>query len=74
MASIAQPIFSKETGQIFVSNEKSHEVVVFNKDFDVVKRIQTSRRPRDMEFNKDRSEIYVACGDDDVNDIIDIET
>src|SRR6185436_11789957 len=31
-----------------------------------------SRRPRDMHFSADRSKLYVACGDDDVIDIIDV--
>ncbi len=36
------------TGLIFVSNEKSHEVVVLDASYQIVKRIETSRRPRDM--------------------------
>ncbi len=63
---------AEDTGRIFVSNEKSHEVIVFNKDFDIIKKIPTSRRPRDMEFNKERTLLFVACGDDDIIDIIDL--
>ena len=38
----------------------------------IVKDIKTSRRPRDMHFNDDHSLLYVACGDDDVIDVIDV--
>lgn len=62
------------TGLIFVSNEKSHEVVVLDANYQIVKRIETSRRPRDMHFNADKTLLYVACGDDDVIDVIDVAT
>ena len=62
------------TGLIFVSNEKSHEVVVLDPTYQIVKRIETSRRPRDMHFNADKTLLYVACGDDDVIDVIDVAT
>ena len=38
----------------------------------MVKDIKTSQRPRDMQFNADRSRLYVACGDDDVIEIVDV--
>ena len=38
----------------------------------MVKDIKTARRPRDMHFNADHSKLYVACGDDDVIDIMDV--
>ncbi|MFO1185412.1 MAG: PQQ-dependent catabolism-associated beta-propeller protein [Bauldia sp.] len=61
------------TGQIFVSNEASHEVIVYSpRDYAIVKRIKTSRRPRDMHFNNAHTHLYVACGDDDVIDVIDL--
>ncbi|MGB3024407.1 PQQ-dependent catabolism-associated beta-propeller protein, partial [Paradevosia shaoguanensis] len=44
-----------------------------DKDYNVIKRIKTSRRPRDMHFNADRTLLYVACGDDDAIDVIDVE-
>src|SRR3569832_1761903 len=62
------------TGQIFVSTEKGNEVVVLDPSFTVIKRIATSRRPRDMHFTADHSQIFVACGDDDAIDIIDVGT
>ena len=60
------------TGNIFVSTEKGNEVVVLDKDYNVINRIATSRRPRDMHFTKDRQFLYVACGDDDAIDVIDV--
>jgi PQQ-dependent catabolism-associated beta-propeller protein len=65
---------ARGTGLIFVSTEKGHEVVVFSPEFEEVKRIATSERPRDMHFNAARTHLYVACGDDDVIDVIDIAT
>src|SRR5713101_1735763 len=42
------------------------------KTYRVVKDIKVSRRPRDMHFSADHSRLYVACGDDDVIDILDV--
>src|SRR6476620_9394138 len=64
---------AKDTGLIFVSNEKTNNLIVIDpKTYQVVKDIKVSRRPRDMHFNADHSKLYVACGDDDVIDIIDV--
>ncbi len=69
---MAAPAFAKGTGLIFVSNEKSNEVIVFDQNFNKVKSIPTSHRPRDMHFNADHTLLYVACGDDDTIDVIDV--
>src|SRR5262249_61670234 len=64
---------AKDTGLILVSNEKTNNLIVLDpKTYQVVKDIKVSRRPRDMHFSADRSKLYVACGDDDVIDIIDV--
>lgn len=68
----ATPAVAAGTGLIFVSNEKSDEVIVFDSTFSQVKSIPTSRRPRDMHFNRDHTLLYVACGDDDTIDVIDV--
>ena len=61
------------TGLIFVSNEKTNNLIVLDpKTFAVVKDLKVSRRPRDMHFNADHTLLYVACGDDDVIDVIDV--
>lgn len=70
----ALPAWAAGTGLIFVSTEKGNQVVVLDQDHNIVKRIETSRRPRDMHFNADKSLLYVACGDDDVIDVIDVAT
>lgn len=71
---LAFPALAKGTGLIFVSLERGNQVVVLNPDLSVMKKIDTSRRPRDMRFNADRTRLYVACGDDDVIDVIDVAT
>ena len=64
---------AKDTGLIFVSNEKTNNLIVLDpKGYQIVKDIKVSRRPRDMHFSADHSKLYVACGDDDVIDIIDV--
>ena len=67
------PPRAKDTGLIFVSNEKSNNLIVLDpKTYKVVKDIKVSRRPRDMHFSADHTKLYVACGDDDVIDILDV--
>jgi PQQ-dependent catabolism-associated beta-propeller protein len=64
---------ARKTGFIFVSNEKTNNLLVIDpRTYQVVKDIRTSRRPRDMHFSADHDKLYVACGDDDVIDIIDV--
>jgi len=64
---------AKDTGLIFVSNEKTNNLIIIDpKTYQVVKDLKISRRPRDMHFNADHTRLYVACGDDDVIDIIDV--
>ena len=60
-----------ETGMIFVTNEKGHSVTVLDPEtYEVIKTVETSRRPRDLRFNADHTLLYVACGDDDVIDVM----
>src|SRR5262249_36619361 len=67
------PAPAKNTGLIFVSNEKTNNLIVLDpKTYQVVKDIKVSRRPRDMHFSADHDKLYVACGDDDVIDILDV--
>lgn len=73
-ASIAFPVSGAGTGYVFVSHEQSNTVVVLDpaNDHEIVAEIETSRRPRDMQFDSDHKLLYVACGDDDVIDVIDV--
>ena len=64
---------AKDTGLIFVSNEKTNNPIVLDpRTHKVVKDIKTSRARATMQFNADRSRLYVACGDDDVIEIVDV--
>jgi PQQ-dependent catabolism-associated beta-propeller protein len=69
------PAAAAGTGYVFVSNERSNDISVLDgTTYALVKAIPTSRRPRDMQFNADKTLLYVACGDDDVIDVIDVAT
>jgi PQQ-dependent catabolism-associated beta-propeller protein len=67
---------AKGTGYVFVSNEKTNNIAVIDprQDYGIIKWIDTSHRPRDMQFRDDHKQLLVACGDDDVIDVIDVET
>jgi YVTN family beta-propeller protein len=67
---------AKGTGYVFVSNEKTNNIAVIDpkQDYKVIRWIPTSHRPRDMKFGHNRRLLYVACGDDDVIDVIDVAT
>ena len=73
VAALCSAGWAKDTGLVFVSNEKTNNIIVIDpKTNKLVKDLKTSRRPRDMHFSADHSKLYVACGDDDVIDIIDV--
>ena len=64
---------AKGTGYLFVSSEKDHMVTVLDGNtYNVIANIQTAARPRHLVFTPDRSQIYVACGDGNAIDIIDV--
>ena len=65
---------AKGTGYVFVSHEKTNNIAVIDpqQDYRTIQWIPTSHRPRDMKFGDDRRLLYVACGDDDVIDVIDV--
>ena len=67
---------AKGTGYVFVSHEKTNNIAVIDpkQGYRIIKWIDTSHRPRDMNFRNDRSQLLVACGDDDVIDVIDVAT
>lgn len=66
--------WAQGTGNIFVSLERANEVVVLSPAHEIISRIETARRPRDMHFNDDHTLLYVAAGDDDVIEVIDVAT
>ncbi len=67
---------ARGTGYVFVSNEKTNNIAVLDprQDYKIIKWIATSQRPRNMKFVDDRRLLYVACGDDEVIDVIDVAT
>ena len=67
---------AKETGYVFVSNERTNNITVIDPGHEhrIIKWIQTSRRPRDMAFRNDNHQLLVACGDDNVIDVVDVTT
>lgn len=69
------PAAAADTGYVFVSHERSHTVAVLDpaQDHKVIRTIETAHRPRDMHFDDSHERLYVACGDDDVIDVIDVE-
>ncbi|MEH6813331.1 MAG: beta-propeller fold lactonase family protein, partial [Motiliproteus sp.] len=64
---------AKNTGYVFVSSEKDDVVTVFDSaKMNKVSEIPTSERPRAMKLNADGSLLYVACGDGNSIDVIDV--
>ncbi|MBV9251726.1 MAG: beta-propeller fold lactonase family protein, partial [Acetobacteraceae bacterium] len=65
---------ARGTGYVFVSHERTNNVAVIDpkQDYQIIKWIPTSHRPRDMKFRDDHRQLLVACGDDDVIDVIDL--
>jgi PQQ-dependent catabolism-associated beta-propeller protein len=73
---LAATAVAKDTGYVFVSHEKTNNIAVLDpkQDYKIIQWIPTSHRPRDMKFADNRRLLYVACGDDDVIDVIDVAT
>lgn len=65
---------AKGTGYVFVSHERTNNIAVIDpkQDYKIIKWIDTSQRPRDMKFRDHHKQLLVACGDDDVIDVIDV--
>jgi PQQ-dependent catabolism-associated beta-propeller protein len=76
MLAMSAAASAKGTGYVFVSHEKTNNIAVIDpkQDYRIIKWIDTSHRPRDMNFRHDRAQLLVACGDDDVIDVIDVAT
>jgi PQQ-dependent catabolism-associated beta-propeller protein len=74
LASWSSPASAKATGLVFVSNEKSSTLTVLDGSNSIVKTVPTCARPRGLAFNRDRTAIFVGCGDDDTIGLYDIAT
>jgi len=67
-----RPVAARDTGQVFVSNEKDSTITVLNLAGEVLRTFDTCARPRGMHFSQDRSQFYVGCADDSVIVIYDV--
>lgn len=67
------PVYAKGTGYLFISSEKDNNISVLDgKTYEVIKRIGTEARPRHLQFNADKTQIYAAAGDGNAIDVIDV--
>src|SRR6478735_11584479 len=64
--------WSAGTGLVFVSHERSDNIVILDGTDTVVGEMKTCSRPRGMRFTPDRASIIVACGNDDTIAVYDI--
>jgi PQQ-dependent catabolism-associated beta-propeller protein len=65
---------ARNTGKIFISNEKSSTITVLGGDDEILETIETCARPRGMHFSQDRTLFYVGCADDSVIAVYDAES
>jgi PQQ-dependent catabolism-associated beta-propeller protein len=65
---------AKNSGFVYVTNEKSSTLTVLDLDNKVIKSIKTCARPRGMRYSADRTKLIIACGDDDSIAVYDIAT
>ncbi len=65
---------ARNTGLIFISNERSSTITVLDKDHRVTKTFETCARPRGMHFSHDRTEFFVGCADDSIIAVYDVAT
>lgn len=73
MSACILPAYAKGSGYLFVSSEKDNHITVLDgKTYEVVKRIGTEARPRHLQFNPDKTQIYAAAGDGNAIDVIDV--
>src|SRR5688572_1813729 len=74
LLAFATPSFAAEP-MIFVSNEKDNTITVLNADtLEKIDTIKVSRRPRGIVVSPDGKELFVAAGDGDIMDVVDIGT
>jgi PQQ-dependent catabolism-associated beta-propeller protein len=63
---------AKNSGLIFVSNEKGNTITVLDRNDRVINTIETCARPRGMHFNIDRTAFFVGCADDSLIVVYDV--
>jgi PQQ-dependent catabolism-associated beta-propeller protein len=65
---------AKNSGLIFVSNEKGSTITVLDRNDRVINSFETCARPRGMHFNIDRTAFFVGCADDSLIAVYDVES
>ncbi len=65
---------AKDTGLIFISNEKSSTITVLDRNDNVIREFDTCARPRGVHFSHDRTQFFVGCADDSLIVVYDVET
>ncbi|MFO1148363.1 MAG: PQQ-dependent catabolism-associated beta-propeller protein [Alsobacter sp.] len=71
-AVFSQAVQAAGTGLVFVSHERTDNIVILDKADNVVGEIKTCSRPRGMKFTPDKTAIIVACGNDDTIGVYDV--
>lgn len=71
---VSVSVAAKNTGLIFISNEKSSTITVLDASGKVVRSFGTCARPRGMHFSADRMKFYVGCADDSLIAIYEVAT
>jgi DNA-binding beta-propeller fold protein YncE len=61
-----------DTGLLFVSEQANSLAIVGPKTNRIIKYLKTSQRPRDMRFNANHTDLYVASANDSAIDVIDV--
>ena len=59
---VTLPAAAKNSGFIYITNEKSSTLTVINLNNEVVKSVKTCARPRGMIYHPDRTKLIIACG------------
>ena len=65
---------AKDTGLVFVGNEKSNTITVLDQNNNVIKSFDTCARPRGMHLSADRTEFFVGCADDSIIAVYEVAT
>lgn len=65
---------AKNTGLIFISNEKSSTITVLDRNDKVIREFDTCARPRGVHFSHDRTRFFVGCADDSLIVVYDVVT
>ncbi len=70
----ATPARAERSGLVFVSNERSSQIFVLDRNDVVVGSFASCARPRGLHFTKDHTQLIVACGGDNTIAMYDVAT